>query len=69
MAVLHQVRPHMIMKYKILKGIDREDRDRLFERRKTGTRGHNGKWKTEMSGQDVRGPGQQRGRGRIYSKL
>ncbi|KAK8729364.1 hypothetical protein OTU49_008790, partial [Cherax quadricarinatus] len=49
-----RVRGDMITTYKILRGIDKVNRDRMFQRRDTETRGHNWKLKTQTSHRDVR---------------
>ncbi len=49
-----RVRGDMITTYKILRGIEREDKDNLFNMRSTRTRGHWWKMSTQMSHRDVR---------------
>lgn len=43
-----------ITTYKILRGIDKVDKDWMFQRGDTDTRGHNWKLKTRMNQRDVR---------------
>nr|XP_053632169.1 uncharacterized protein LOC128688366 [Cherax quadricarinatus] len=48
-----RVRGDMITTYKILRGINKVDRDRMFQRWDTATRGHSWKLKTQMDYRDV----------------
>ena len=49
-----RVRGDMITTFKILKGIDRVDKDSLFNTRGTRTRGHRWKLSAQMSHRDIR---------------